>query len=330
MKKSMRQKFLLPISMVFLILFAATDLESPAFADPITSIQVGIYEGVLQRSFSYTPSHISIANKQGDIFECVQYGLDNCAISEPTARLSGVLVFPPCEESATGPCIEKVEFRLKERPWSAASLVRSIFAPKRQAENELGYPEGGSMSLWRSPQVPNSLGSGDYAVYVRSEGGTSPGAKWSFGNLTARIIPFKLIDGAFTEQRMVESKLGLITGYENLEGRSRLSQTTFAPYSVWSDRLGKGELAEWLPGTAARLTLKIPSTLGGWIGGRISDVEFSMSNESAKFNTLVIGGSSLAVNEVNVTIPVEKIPQKLREIYPITNPPTIAGYFLGL
>lgn len=317
-----------------LILTTLSLLFSASGNASISSIAVEVLEGQLQDGW-YRPSLLQVnvsrdsedGRKISDEYECVAIGSGDCGygIDQPFS-FSATIVYPPCIESDDGPCIEKFELRSGQEPWEAATYMRSIFAPTRKAEPSIGFPSAGSMSLWRSSSVPHGGGEKGYAIYVLSEGGASKGSQISLAGVKARIIPYTEIAGQFSEQKFSPSRDLIVSG---INYGKRIPTSQFEPKSVWSDRMGRGVIAEWSKETSVRLTLRVPSSFNGWIGGRLSGVDFALQNYSKALNRLEISGTPVAIAEVQLSIPVKDIPQKFKEIYPIKDPPEIAGYFLG-
>ena len=317
-----------------LLLGSGSLVSASANVNAITSIDVQILEGQLQEGW-YRPSLLQVnfgriaedGRQISDEYECKELGNGDCGYGfNLKFSYSATVVYPPCLESLDGPCIEKFELRQGDGEWEEASYIRSIFAPTRNAEPSLGFPKAGSMSLWRSKSTPHAGGEKTYAIYVLSEGSASAAQQTQLAGVKARIIPFTEVPGEFPEQKFSPSKDVIVNG---VNYGKRITTSQFEPFSVWSDRLGRGIVAEWSKETSARLTLRVPSRFNGWIGGRFSNVDFDLQNYSRSLNRLKISGAPVSIAEVQLSIPIKDIPQKLREIYPIKDPPEIAGYFLG-
>ena len=313
--------------LVLLILPTTATANTPP---PITEIDVRIFEGALQEGwFRSSFLGISFAREGSpftDQYLCLELGAGDCGYGfERKFNYFGTVVYPPCLISGSGPCIEKFELRHSSSAWEEVEYIRSVNAPTRDAEAKIGFPAAGSMSLWRSKSVTHQGGTGTYAIYVMSEGSAGMGGSWISPGIQARIVPFVESAGSFNEIALGASKSTLFNG---VDYGMRISETgSFAAGSIWSDRSGKGTRAEWSDGVEARLTLRVPSSASGWIGGRLSGVDFELSPISEKLNRLRITGAPISVSEVEVKIPLADVPEKLKKVYPGIDPPVIGAYF---
>jgi len=318
------------------IALSSLPLVASATTPPITSINVEVLEGKLAEGW-YRPSVLGVSVARSnpaesrfvDQYQCLELGNGDCGYDIGTnISYFATLVFPPCTSSEEGPCIEKFELKKDEGTWQEARYVRSIYAPTRKSEPQISFPSAGSMSLWRSDSISHSGGENTYAIYVVTEGGASKNSPIVFSGVQARIIPYNEVSGSFAEQVLSATRLQDYPGFETGK-QARVSTSSFEKDSVWSDRLGRGVIAEWSRETSARLTLRVPVNFNGWIGGRLSGVDFELSKYSERLNRLRISGAPVSIAEVKLSIPTKEIPQKFKEIYPIEDPPIIAGYFLG-
>ena len=261
---------------VAIIAFALLPSVAKANTPPITEIDFRIEEGTLQVGIQ--PSLLGINYpKEGspstDQYLCLEFGAGDCGYGfDRKFNYFGTVVYPPCLVTGSGPCIEKFELRSSATNWEDVEYVRSVFAPTRDAEPRINFPAAGSMSLWRSKSVLHQGGAGSYAIYVMSEGSANRDGSWISRGIQALIVPFVESSGSFNEISLGASTSTVFNG---VDYGMRISRTGFtAAGSIWSDRLGKGTRAEWIEGVEARLTLRVPSSASGWIGGRLSGVDF--------------------------------------------------------
>ena len=315
---------------VAILAFALLPSVANANTPTITEIDVRIFEGALQEGW-FRPSFLGInIPKEGssstDQHLCLEFGAGDCGFGfERNFNYFGTVVYPPCLVTGSGPCIEKFELRRSASNWEEVEYLRSVNAPTRSAEEKIGFPAAGSMSLWRSKSVLHQGGAGSYAIYVMSEGSANRDGSWTSPGIQARIVPFVESAGSFNEISLGASKSTIFNGVDY--GMRITTTGSFAAGSIWSDRSGKGTRAEWSEGVEARLTLRVPSSASGWIGGRLSGVDFELTPISEKLNRLRITGSPISVAEVEVKIPLADVPQKLKQVYPGIDPPVIGAYF---
>ena len=258
--------------------------------------------------FAY-PSHLGVRVPSksdlygGSTFNCPEWGQGECSIvSTPTNKYFGTVVLPPCSEPKATYCVEAVEFRAPGGTWQKSDFVRSIFAPTHEAIPSIGYPYGGTISLWKS-SINHEGGTGDYAVQAVLELYEDEVGKGRVGfhTLDLRVQPFTSVAGEFAEQ-VVRS----VTNTDPATGKQR-STLSFTVYDVWQDRLGKATKARWTPDTGSRVTVRIPDSLTGWLGGRLSDVDFEVTKYSDGINRLVIGGNAVTVQSVEAKVPSSQV-----------------------
>ena len=316
---------------IFLLGLSLIPVAAVANTPPITNIQVRIYEGGLDQGW-FRPSHLGVriddenyTDNRYDTYLCLKVGSGDCGYSEGNViSYFGTVIYPVCVDAGNGPCIEKFELRSGSSNWQEVEYVRSISAPTRSAEPSIGFPDAGSISLWRSKDVLHQGGEGNYAVVVVSDGTGSRDQTWNYSAIQARILPFTETRGSFREASVGPSRA---MSFEGVDYGKRVSFSGYEIDAIWSDRFGKGVRAEWSQGVQTRLTLRIPSSANGWIGGRMSGVDFELTPINEKINRLKITGSPISVSEVEVNIPLADVPEKLKKVYPGIDPPVIGAYF---
>ena len=316
---------------LLVVFLSLLPLTAMANTPPITNIQVKIFEGGLDQGW-FRPSHLgvriddeNINDNRFDTYACLKLGSGDCGYSdENIVSYFGTVIYPVCVDSSNGPCIEKFELRRGSTSWQEAEYIRSVNGPTRSEEPSIGFPDAGSISLWRSKSVTHQGGEGNYAIVVVSDGSGSRGKDWSYSAIQARILPFNEEKGSFREASVGPSRPMSVEG---VDYGKRIAYSGYEIDSIWSDRLGKGRQAEWSEGVEARLTLRVPTSTNGWIGGRMSGVDFELVPLNEKINRLRITGSPISVSEVEVNIPLADVPEKLKKVYPGIDPPVIGAYF---
>jgi hypothetical protein len=297
-----------PVKRTFLITFLSLFLLSGLVALPGTAAEKDWKVYITESWFAY-PSHIGVRVPDstdpfgGNTFNCPEWGVGDCAlVSTPTNSIFGTVVLPPCSEPKATFCVESVEFREPGGQWQKSEFVRSVFAPTHEAIPSIGYPYGGSIGLWKS-SVKHAGGTGDYAVQAVLELSEVPVSRGQveFRTLDLRVEPFTAVEGVYTEQ-VVQS----IASTDPTTGKKK-NTLAFTAYDVWQDRLGKATKARWSPNTGSRVTARIPDSLTGWLGGRLTDVDFAVSKYSEGINRLVIGGNAVTVQSVEATVPDSEI-----------------------
>ncbi len=297
-----------PVKRTFLITFLSLVLLGGVIASPGTAAEKDWKVYITESWFAY-PSHLGVRVPDstdtygGNTFNCPDWGVGDCElVSTPTNAIFGTVVLPPCSEPKATFCVESVEFREPGGQWQKSEFVRSVFAPTHEAIPSIGYPYGGSIGLWKS-SVKHAGGTGDYAVQAVLELAEVPVSRGQveFRTFDLRVEPFTSVEGIYTEQ-VVQS----IASTDPTTGKKK-NTLAFTVYDVWQDRLGKATKARWSPNTGSRVTARIPDSLTGWLGGRLTDVDFAVSKYSEGINRLVIGGNAVNVQSVEAMVPDSEI-----------------------
>lgn len=299
MRKSQRPAILLLLVSILLSTGLLSQSKMANAADD--EVKVAIKESW----FAY-PSFLGIRTPtveeplQGNSYNCPNWGVDTCtAVTVATTSVLGSAVLPPCTEPKASYCVEWLELRNPGGEWERAEFVRSINAPTHEAVPEIGYPYGGTISLWQSPSVKHQGGTNTFAVQAVLDINEAPANKGiiEFRSLDMRVEPYTLEEGVFPEQVVNDTyRVNPTTGF----GRYSLAISGF---DLWQDRFGKGNRAQWVPGSGARVAVRIPEALSGWLGGRLSEVDFGISKLGNGINRLVVGGNAVVVQSVEANMP---------------------------
>jgi hypothetical protein len=269
--------------------------------------------------FNY-PSHLALRTpastdgNQSETFLCPEWGAGECSDIGPNSKSEffGTVVFPLCESSATGYCIEKLELKHDDSEWIPAKFNRAINGPSRVAVPEIGFPRAGTVSLFNATASDSAQGIEGYSVYAAVEIYNTPlnSKVPNYMNLDLRVTPYKSEQGQFNEQ-----KIASITQ----NGKRGLTFTSFGEGSVWSENGRRGAAVSFSQNTAARLTLRVPPTVTGWLGGRLSKAEIKVTKVNDTTNQLIIGGYPVTVGIASVVIDREQAPEYFKQ-HLATNP----------
>lgn len=293
----------------FLVALLPLFLLGGLVAPPVTAAASEDWKVYITESWFAYPSHLGlrVPDKSdlygGSTYNCPEWGVGDCAaISTTTNKIFGTVVLPPCSEPKATFCVESVEFRENGGAWQKSDFVRSVFAPTHDPIPSIGYPYGGTIGLWKS-SVKHAGGTGDYAVQAvleLFEDEVSRG-KVGFRTFDLRVEPFTSVEGNYPEQ-VVQS----IASTDSTTGKKK-NTLAFTVFDVWQDRLGKATKARWAPNTGTRVTARIPDSLTGWLGGRLTDVDFAVTKYSDGINRLVIGGDAVTVQSVEAMVPDSEV-----------------------
>jgi hypothetical protein len=277
------------------LLFATAPLvnaSTPSY-DLKTQFRVYISES---EWFNY-PSYLALRktnssnDKDVESVLCPKWGEGECISQGGNYfyQYAGTIVLPLCAESNVAYCVEGLELKSGDGKWQPAKFNRKIKGPTQDPVPEIGYPGGGTISLFEPRSEDRALNVDGYAIYASLE--IYPTAinqkEPRFDGLDLRVTPFDLENGKFLEQSIST------TVDEN--GRKRLGFMSFGEKIVWSESDQRGKTADFPKDIAARVSLRVPNTVTGWLGGRLSKAEISVKKLDARTNQLVIGGFPVTV-----------------------------------
>jgi len=277
------------LSLIPLLLVYATqgNASTPSF-DPKEQFRVYIAESDWFNYPSYLALRKTSTSNDQDVESvlCPKWGEGECIPQGGNFyyQYAGTIVLPVCSESTVAYCIEGLELKSGDGKWQQAGFNRHIKGPTQEPISEIGYPGGGTISLF-DPRGEDSASNIDgYAVYASFE--IYPTAinqkEPRFEGLDLRVTPFTLENGMFSEQS--------ISTTVNENGRKRLFFSSFGEKNVWSESNQRGKTADFPQDVAARISVRVPNTVTGWLGGRLNKAEISVKMLDARTNQLVIGG----------------------------------------
>ena len=216
-------------------------------------------------------------------------------------RVFAQLNMPICETSGQNFCIEQVAIYDQGQPLEPAEFIRYNSGPTVEADPKRNLPKGSPVSLWRG-KSNHSGGTNTYAVQVRA-GFEYDKGKFSIEAFEANVLPYVDIPSAFDRSfRWQEKENGtkIVQGFE--EG--------FA----YTDPTSVGEIHNFNLETRVSLTLRMPSGIRGWIKGRATDPNFSLTKINNQANRWVLNAKPVVVPKLRVFATDEQRTKKMREV----------------
>jgi hypothetical protein len=293
----------------------------PSF-DPKKQFRVFISES---EWFNY-PSHLALRKtnladeKDYETILCKEWGYGDCAPAGGNfvTKYFGTVILPQCAEGAPIYCIERLELKSGVGKWEEVKFSRHIKGPTQDPIPEIGYPGGGTISLFEPRDEDITFNVDGYAVYASFEiYDTAINQKEPrFEGLDLRVTPYKLENGKFSEQS--------ISTTINESGRKSLFFSSFGEKIVWSESTQRGKTADFPQDLAARISLRVPNTVTGWLGGRLSKAEVSVKKVNARTNQLVIGGLPATVGIASSVLERASAPEFFKK--GLENNPKSAGF----
>lgn len=268
--------------------------------DPKKQFRVTIHESDW---FNY-PSFLALRKtsktneKDFETMLCPEWGLDDCAQTSENHfyQYEGTVVLPYCTNSSVIYCVEGLELKNGNGAWRKAPFIRNISGPIQAAVPEIGYPGGGTISLFETGEVAKSSVLDGYAIYASFE--IYPTAinqkNPRFDGLDLRVTPYTLEKGVFAEQKASTNVKS--------DGTKHITFSTFGENIVWSENSLRGRKTDFPSDVAARVTLRVPNTVTGWLGGRLTRAEISVDKINATTNKLKIGGYPATIGRASTIL----------------------------
>jgi hypothetical protein len=257
---------------------------------------------------------ILIADRQGKGPGFGQWTCDSledpdCSGDTKATSVWGATVFGPCETDSSVNCIENFEIALPGEQLQSGLFLERPDGLKFPAAPALGYPGGGTTTLWSAPHAPSESGTTDYSVNVRVGGGIdlkSRSPKWGFSGLSVNVIPYRLDRG---ERYRVPDQSTLL----------REDGTSFygiGPHSLecaWTDLGRCGRQQNFIEGTKVKVTVRVSKDLGGWFKGRMKDPLIDISSFNRDFNRIAVEAQAVTIGKMAHFVERDKMTSKERQ-----------------
>ncbi|CAB4696369.1 MAG: hypothetical protein F2718_01530 [Actinobacteria bacterium] len=280
-----------------------------------------IQEGQALPTVSYVLAHFDA--KDGD-----KGAYKNCATFSATDAhclnadtLSANLMIPVCATATDFFCIQNIDFLRSDGSKEAASLLFEATTQKIPASPSLKTDAGGGMSIWSAPKFPHSGGNGTYLVsasvtYTLTKGNPSI----SVDSFNVVVTPMDMTTDAGARQNRpcewADSSLGGNTNVsregwycsDNMPASSSIKNC-----SQMLDGLCFAK-KEFSPGTKLSVALRVDNRVTGWLFGRMSETQVTVSPLDEKSNLLSVQGAAQSVPTL-----VGFVKKKELDKYPIIN-----------
>lgn len=197
-----------------------------------------------------------------------------CSTVAEKEDVHGVLIAPVCSSENNDFCIESLDLGGADSPLVPAKLEAQLRGPTTPGSPALGFPAGGTPSLWSS-DLKNEAGSNKYLVKAMVSFSRQPTNGIMFTNLTVAVKPVLETAGSSwtpdvaVEERQTPSGWGVsVSGATG--GCAWLSAGTC--YQV----------EDYSASTRTKVTVHVPASLGGWYKGRLAKPTLSVENLNEK------------------------------------------------
>ena len=231
---------------------------------------------------------------------CTSFDDENCRSKD---AIFGHIVLPPCSATVRVGCIDGLEVGKSSSTLKPASLLfQGVGDQKVQASPRASVPAGGAVSLWRSE------GMGDYLVLANITYQLSKGQEKAFiSNFQANLIPASYIqDSKYIAPSMIQVQDGDKT---NITWNNR--GQNLAPINRDCLLVTDGycfSREEFQEGTRAKLALRVPNDVTGWLFGRMKTPTIDVKAIDSSSNLLTVEATSTVVPNLIGSAPKSQVP----------------------
>lgn len=226
-------------------------------------------------------------NREG-IYWCSSVTDTSCDFAKQGEDFAGSVVLEDCSETSSEFCVENLSLAVGEAPFENATYVRATNQVKFAARKDIDFPGGGSTGLYTSANAPTAGGLNTYAVTVSIRLTWNRATKnFEAQSLMANVYPFRTNS---------DSRLRGIAG----------SGDSIGAGCIFVEPGSCGILQDWAPNTKAKLAVKVPSSLGGWLKGRLKTPEVIVEPANASANRIVVSAEPVSVPQLGVVAPISE------------------------
>ena len=238
---------------------------------------------------------------------CTSVGKSPC--DDPKLNYTTVTLLPLCDTPTSDWCISSVSFVTGDKNSVNAKFIRSINSPSTQADQNLGLPKGGSISLWNAPGVKNLGGTETYAVYAYVQGSVGL-QKGSFypNDFRLMVLPYSIKSGSY------EAANEKIINYYG--GSFGISTPLTPKECAWVEVSACGLQEDFAPNTQVNVSLHIGNSLTGWLMGRLASPDISVTRLNDSQNILEVNAQPVQIPKIYVTTKYSTATPDLRAMEP--------------
>ena len=258
-----------------------------------------IQEGQAFQNISFITA--SSTSQEGGVFynkNCVSFDDPRC-LDAPIIR--GNIILPVCKSAADQFCIDALDFTRSDGVKEPAKLVLEATTQKIPASSTYKTGAGGGISVWSASGAPHKGATSDYIVRVALRVESIKGKiEPRILGLEASVTPVVMTQDAGAKQARVCEKAD-----PNLGGNLNVSYGWACPDNQPSPETYErcSQLLDGLcfmrqdfsDGVSVGLTLRVNNQVTGWLFGRMSDPNISVTAIDNSNNLLRVEGKAESV-----------------------------------
>jgi len=225
--------------------------------------------------------------------ECLSFDNDHLVYA--------TMVIPACEQDDSSDCIQGVTV-ITDGSEAVAGYLGEAAGPTYEHNPSTGLPAGRTTSLW---QPDGSVAK--FAVHGVMEVRLGRNGKFSYHRLNLAVVPYVSRSGNFSEPANSE--------FINGEGIQKVGFNPPQFGCVWVTRDECGEVASFTDGARVSVSLKLSNDLSGWVFGRLTAPEISITPIDEKFAQVVISAEPMEVPKLFGQFDLDSPPAEVREVF---------------
>ena len=236
------------------------------------------------------PSTKSFACESVEDPKCVESHMDSWAL------------LPPCSLPSQENCIVSLEVARGDSDFEKADFNRLVKTKTFPAVPELNFVEASAVSLWSVAGLEGGAPAGNYAVAVSlRQGQRSPGAIFESDGFIASVRPYReVLDSKYQGPYQLTVEGDPVLG---LREESFAQGGAGNDECAWNEDGACGVLQDFPDGVKLKLSVRLPSHIGGWFRGRIKDPTVSVKPFSPTSNEISVAAEPVTVPRLAYLVP---------------------------
>lgn len=226
-------------------------------------------------------------NREG-IYWCSSVNDTGCNFAKDGEDFAGSVVLEDCSETASDFCVEDLSLAVGDAQFEKAKFVRATNQVKFAARKDINFPGGGSTGLYTSANAPTAGGLDTYAVTVS--------IRLSWNRATKSFSPQSLMASVYPYRTNADSRLRGLAGWGDSIGAG----------CIYVEPGSCGILQDWATNTKAKLSVKVPASIGGWLKGRVKTPEVTVERANVLANRIIVAAEPVTVPQLGVVMPTSE------------------------
>lgn len=205
-----------------------------------------------------------------------------------------ILLLPNCATSSDKSCVESIEANVGGA-WQKAVSIGQNTGPTVEANPKFNIPKAGGGGLWsvKDPASGNTISLFSHAdLSMKYQSNTK---KFLADSIAVNIVPYVLDPSMATNATVSE--------WVDPEGRTRVQNSGFSEDCIWSGATGCGVATGFGAISDLKVTLRVSSSIGGWLIGRVEKPNVSISAIDKTNSRITVAGAVVSVPKIFVEVP---------------------------